>query len=252
MDKLKKNLFMLCCVLCLASCTTMTPYEPVETDPLQAYNRNMFYFNQGFDKAFLVPLAALYNEITPWPLREGVSNFFNNLGEVPTIINSLLQGSLGNAGTSSGRLLINSTLGILGLFDVATELGLEQNHQDFGLTLAHWGYHQSAYFIIPFLGPSTIRDILSLPVNTYMTVNPYISDEPVRYALLATNIIQRRASLLAIEEVRKLAAFDPYVFQRDAYLQRRDLRIQGGEGESDPYVDSVASLAPSLKILAIG
>jgi len=201
------------------------------SDPWQGYNRAMFTFNDTVDRYFLKPVAKGYKFVTPDPLEKGVSNVFSNIGEVPSAVNGLLQGNVKSAGKSVGRLLVNTTIGVGGLFDVAKHMNLpDDDSEDFGQTLAVWGVGQGPYVVLPFLGPSTLRDAFGKPVDWYTDPITYIEHEPTRYSVLAASIVDKRASLLDLE---KNITGDRYVFIRDVYLQRRDYLINNGEVEDD-------------------
>lgn len=200
--------------------------QPVD-DPFETYNRFMFSFNRFFDKFIVKPVAEVYSAILPNPAKKGVSNFFSNLDMVPTIANDIMQLRLYDTLSDTWRLFFNSTLGIGGLFDVATPMGLPLHEEDFGLTLARWGYTDSAYFVFPFLGPRTVRDALGVPVYfMYTSVYPYIHPATTRNALLITYAISKRSDLLSLEGVAEQIAFDRYTFERNVYLQRRAYQIQ--------------------------
>ena len=199
----------------------------LNNDPYENYNRHAFKLNQTLDKIFFKPIATVYKTILPWPITKGISNFFSNLEQVPTIINDLLQGEFYDATSDTWRLLINSTIGVAGFIDVATRIGLPDHHQDFGLTLAKWGYTSSAYLVVPILGPRTIRDTISWGMDYgVFSVYPYINDVPWRNGLIYGSFINARAQLLDFDQAIKQASFDPYVFQRNAYLQRRNYLIR--------------------------
>lgn len=201
--------------------------EDASNDPYENYNRHAFKLNQTLDKVFFKPIATVYKTVLPWPVTKGISNFFSNLEQVPTIINDLLQADFYDATADTWRLLINSTVGIGGFIDVASHINLPAHSQDFGLTLAKWGYQSSAYFVVPILGPRTVRDAISWPVNYgIFSVYPYINDVSWRNGLSAGSFINARAQLLDFEQAIKQASFDPYVFQRNAYLQRRNYLIK--------------------------
>ncbi len=207
-------------------------------DPYENFNRHTYRMNDTLDRAILKPVATVYTKVLPHPLRQGVGNFFDNLAQIPTIINDLLQAKLKYTVSDSMRLILNSTIGIGGLFDVATHMGIAPHSEDLGLTLAQWGYHSSAYFIIPLLGPSTLRDAGGMVPNYYFfTVYPHINIIP-RYALLALNGIDTRAQFLDYDNTLQMAAVDPYAFQRDAYLQHRAFLIaqNSGVAQKDTYV----------------
>jgi phospholipid-binding lipoprotein MlaA len=137
-------------------------YNP--NDPYEDYNRHAYKMNKKLDQVIFRPAASLYKAATPTPLRKGINNFFSNLSQIPTVINDVLQGNLPRAGTDVARFAVNTTIGLCGFIDIATCMGLEKNPQDFGLTLAKWGYHCSNYVILPILGPSTVRDTINWPI----------------------------------------------------------------------------------------
>ena len=196
-------------------------------DPLEKFNRAMFTFNDKLDFYLIKPVAQLYNAIMPKPLNQGVHNFFNNLGEVPTIVNDLLQFNFYQMTKDMCRLGINSTMGIGGLFDMATRMHLPYFQNDFGLTLAAWGYKDSSYLVLPFLGPNTIRDGLGTTLDYFeFTVYPYVEPQSRRYQLLGLYTIDHRANLLQFEPVMEEAAIDKYVFMRNAYMQHRAFQIE--------------------------
>ncbi len=239
---MKKVLSLAVVSLLLSGCaTTNRPYDPA--DPYQNFNRASYAFNEHIDNYVLEPVANVYSKIMPWPAKDGVTNFFNNINEIPTIFNDLLQGNFYQATSDTWRLAVNSTLGIGGLFDVASHMSLQKNNEDFGLTLAKWGYTNSNYLVLPFLGPSTVRDTLGLPVNYVISIYPYIETN-TGFALYATDVVNRRSNLLPYDSVLK-QAFDPYVFVRDAYLQRRNKQItQNNTGH--PRNDRVATMQTGM------
>jgi phospholipid-binding lipoprotein MlaA len=178
----------------------------------------------------------------PKPLSKGLSNVFYNIDMIPTIINDVLQFNFYQATSDTWRFAINSTLGIAGFFDVATDMGLEPNKEDFGLTLAQWGWTHSNYLVLPILGPGTVRDQFAWPINTYMTIYPYIQNDNLRYGLYAGNIIVKRAELLRYENVLQEAALDRYTFVRDAYFQRRAYLIERNKQLGNPYIEKNINL----------
>lgn len=220
--------------LCM-TCQLQAAMNP--KDPIEPFNRAMFSFNDFLDRLILKPVATVYNQIVPKPLAKGISNMFSNVDLIPTIINDLLQLNIYQAASDSWRFGINSTVGLLGFFDVACQIGLEPNSEDLGLTLAHWGYTRSTYIVLPFLGPTTFRDAIAWPVNyQYMTIYPYIQPTSVRYRIFALGLIVKRADLLRFESVMQQAAIDKYVFVRDAYMQRRNYLIERNRQLGDPYI----------------
>ncbi|GAB2879389.1 VacJ family lipoprotein [Microbulbifer echini] len=209
-------------------------------DPWEGFNRAIFSFNDGADRYVLKPAAVSYRQITPIFMQQGVSNFFSNLGEVSNTFNGVLQGNLGQAGNDAGRLLINTTIGIAGLFDVAKHMGLERGDgEDFGQTLAVWGVPSGPYLVLPLLGPSTVRDTPARVVDYYTNPLSYVDHDATRYTLKATDIIQSRASLLKAES---LLQGDRYVLLRDAYLQRRDFLIVNGEVDVDTETEAAEAI----------
>ncbi|MBX2809445.1 MAG: VacJ family lipoprotein [Cellvibrionaceae bacterium] len=200
-------------------------------DPYEGFNRTMFAFNEGLDTYLLKPATKGYQWITPDFAEKGVSNFFSNLFEIRSLINAGLQGKGRQSLTYTGRFLLNSTLGVFGLFDVASAMGLKKlDGEDFGQTLATWGVGSGAYLVLPFLGPSTLRDGFSLPVDAMADPVNYVDHDRTRYSLMAGRLIDTRASLLSAEQ---LITGDRYVFLRDVYLQRRDYLINDGELDDD-------------------
>ncbi len=208
------------------------PIKPNSIDPYENYNRHAYKMNKKLDQLIFKPVATLYKNVTPSPLRKGVNNFFSNLSQIPTVINDILQANFPRAGRDLARFAINSTIGLGGFIDIATCAGIEKNPQDFGLTLGRWGYTSSNYFVLPILGPSTIRDTINWPIYYEMTIYPFIPDDALRNALLGLNFIDARTQLLDLDPVIE-QSFDPYVFERDAYLQRRNYLIRKNLGLSD-------------------
>lgn len=204
------------------------PEQPTYSkDPLQGFNRAMFSFNDKLDILVMKPIARFYNAVTPKPLNQGIHNFFNNLGELPIIVNDILQFNFFQTTSDMWRLGINSTLGIGGLIDIASRMGIPYYANDFGLTLAHWGYTDSTYLVLPFFGPNTIRDGIGIPVDYYgFSVYPRIYPKSRRYQLYALNVVDRRAQLLQFQPVFEEVAIDKYVFTRNAYMQHRTFQIE--------------------------
>lgn len=205
-------------------------------DPLEPLNRVTFQFNELLDRFILKPVAVVYNTIMPKPLAKGVSNFFDNFYTPATIVNDLLQGNIYQFASDSWRFGFNTTIGVLGFFDVASSIGLEPNSEDVGLTFAHWGYKKSAYLVIPLFGPSTIRDGVGLLGYYYLTPYAYIDDVKTRYSIYAVDITSRRANLLHYQGVLDQAAIDKYTFMRNAYLQRRAYQMERNLELGNPYL----------------
>ncbi len=200
-------------------------------DKLEPLNRKVFAFNDTMDRWLLKPVAKGYRAIVPGPVKSGVGNFFDNLGEVSNIVNSGLQWKWGNAAHSTGRLLMNSTVGVLGVFDVATLAGLEEKEpESFGQTLGQWGVPRGSYLVLPFLGPSTIRGGVSLPAEWVLTPHLHLDDEGARWAATSLDFLHTRYELLDAEE---FASGDRYIFIREAYLQRLNYKENDGQVEDD-------------------
>ncbi|MBK9392396.1 MAG: VacJ family lipoprotein [Uliginosibacterium sp.] len=196
-------------------------------DPLEPLNRKVFAFNDALDTYALQPVAKGYVAATPLPVRSGIGNFFSNLDDVWTGINNLLQGKVGRAGSDVGRLLINSTVGIFGLFDVASELGLEKHDEDLGQTLGVWGVGPGPYLVLPLLGSTTLRDTANF-ASTYVDPVPRIERVATRNTLRAVKLVDTRAQLLNAGRALDEAAIDKYAFMRDFYLKRRQSQIFDG------------------------
>src|SRR5574338_850309 len=220
------------CVLLLGGCATSSTANP--EDPLEGYNRAMFSFNEAVDKAVMKPLAEGYNYVTPKPVKMGIGNFFGNVGDVWISVNNLLQGKVQDALSDAGRFLVNTTLGMAGLFDVASEMGLEKHDEDFGQTLGKWGVGEGGYFIVPILGPKTIRDALALPVDFKGNPVAYLKDDESRYLLLGLEMIHRRYTLLGSEKTLEEGTLDKYAYVRDYYLQQRRYKVFDGKPPKRP------------------
>ncbi|PJE78565.1 putative phospholipid-binding lipoprotein MlaA [invertebrate metagenome] len=199
-------------------------------DPLENMNRAVFTFNDWVDSYTLKPIARGYDAITPQPMQIMVTNVFSNLGEVRNTLNALLQLEGKKAGISVSRLLVNSTLGFFGLFDVASSMGLNKKYNDFGITLAKWGTPSGPYLVLPFLGPRTVRSGIGLVPDSYSNPVNYVEPERDRWIIRGVNMTNTRAGLLNAED---LIMGDRYRFIRDAYLQRREYMITGKPPEDD-------------------
>lgn len=195
-------------------------------DRFESFNRATFSFNMTLDKWFLRPVAVGYTTLAPQPVETAVGNFFSNVREVKNVINDVLQWKWKQAANDTGRFAINSTIGIVGLFDVASKAGLpESDGEDFGQTLATWGVPEGPYLVLPFLGPYTVTSATGLPLDWYVNPLSDLDSKTAIYALLTVDLIHTRAELLAAEE---LISGDKYIFVRDAYLQRRNYLIKDG------------------------
>ncbi|MEM7612021.1 MAG: VacJ family lipoprotein [Pseudomonadota bacterium] len=215
----------------LNGCASNPPTEPTK-DPWEGFNRGVTSFNNGADKVLIKPLAKGYRFVTPDLVERGVSNVFSNLGYPAVAFNNLLQGKGKTALADTGRFLINSTIGVAGIFDVASTMGLEENNEGFGQTLATWGVPSGPYLVLPFLGPSTLRGAFGLPVDQALDMRNYLNNTGLEDKLLVLQIISIRAGLLPLDEQIE-AANDPYIFVREAYLQRQNFLIYDGEPPED-------------------
>lgn len=197
-------------------------------DPIEGFNRAMFAFNEGLDKAIIKPVAQGYDAVLPTPVRTGVTNFFGNIADLFIGVNNLLQGKPDQAVSDLGRVLINSTVGILGLFDVASEAGLEKHEEDFGQTFGRWGVATGAYVVLPFFGSRTVRDTAGLVLDVAADPVANVDHVATRNALLVLRVVDTRADLLPADKVIEEAALDKYTYIRDGYLQRRRSLVHDG------------------------
>ncbi len=217
--------------------------KPRNDDPWERWNRKTFAFNQTMDKAVIRPVAVTYRRLTTNNMRRVVNNFFANVRMPITIANDLLQGSPRQAGRNAGRFLINTTLGFLGLFDPASKLNLPPDETDFGVTLAHWGVPEGPYLVLPFVGPTTARDVWRLPVDSYFfdPVAHYGRQHDFRYEAEQVPslfyLVTLRSSAIDAEGLLD-GVYDPYIFYRDAYRQRRLYDIYAG----NPPLEAIQEL----------
>lgn len=238
-------LSVLLLALALSGCASTPPgADSNPRDPYQSFNRKVYHFNERTDNYVLRPVAQGYTDVTPDFIRTGIRNFFSNLGDVGVVIQDLLQGKPGQGAGDAGRLVMNTTVGLFGLLDVATVAGLEKHSEDFGQTLAVWGWKDSSYLVLPLLGASTVRDgvgkVAALPwggtgwgkAPAILSDNPAVANMNTSswtiYEIYAAQLIDLRASLLGATNVLEEAALDKYAFTRDAYLQRRRNLIYDG------------------------
>lgn len=226
MTTLGKPLLALSAALLLAGCANNG--DP--RDPLEPFNRGVHSFNEGLDRVALKPLATGYQAITPQPVQNSVRNFYSNLDDVTVLANSLLQFKLEQASSDFLRVVFNTSFGLFGLLDVATEMGLRKHNEDFGQTLGHWGVASGPYLVLPFFGPSSFRDGVGLAVDSVSTDLVYeIDDVPTRNATVALRVVSRRADLLDAKDAIEEAALDGYEFTRDFYLERRKALVLDGQ-----------------------
>lgn len=215
-------------------------------DPFERANRAIFGFNEALDSAVLTPVAKGYQAAVPELVRSGVSNFFGNFGDGWSAINNLLQGKGEAAGTMTMRVAANTLFGIGGIFDVASDLGMERSTEDFGQTLGRWGMPGGPYIVWPLLGPSTARDTLGRPLDLAWSHALVINDAGVNLSLSALNLIDTRASLLSASRVVDGIALDKYTFIRDAYIARRRNLVYDGNPPELPDDDEPASPPPAV------
>ncbi len=231
-----KGLLLLLTVL-LTACASIQQTERVaKIDPFERVNRAVFSFNETADEYVIKPVAEAYKFVLPEFVRTGVTNFFSNINDVLIAANNLLQGKPSNAASDIGRFLVNSTIGILGLFDVATDMGLDKNREDFGQTLGVWGVADGPYMVLPFFGASNARDTVGLVVDieTDFMLNTNKLDSDEKLAVNGLRVVNRRADLLDAGQLLEDAAFDKYSFVRDGYIQRRRNQVYDGEPPPSP------------------
>ncbi|NKB81705.1 MAG: VacJ family lipoprotein [Nitrospirales bacterium] len=232
--------------------TTGSSQDP--HDSLESINRPLHNFNDYIDDKLMEPVVHTYIEYTPKPVRGGVSNFFDNIGEINVLLNNFLQGKGKQGLSDTGRFLVNSTVGVLGIFDVATSLGLEKHDEDFGQTLGVWGSEEGPYLTLPFYGPTTTRGIPDLAVSTLTNpifyLNLPILAAGVTFAapMMALSMIDKRARLDKGIHFRDEVALDTYVFTREAYLQRRQYLVYDGDPPQEEFLAEAEDLLDELEV----
>lgn len=232
--KLLMRCVLLAVLVGLQACATVT--NPDRRDPLESLNRTMFGFNDTLDAVVVKPVATVYKGVTPNWFRAGVSNFFSNIDDVWSVVNNTLQGRGSDALDNAKRVAINSTVGLLGTFDIASRIDIERHPSGFGLTLGRWGVSPGPFVVLPLLGPSTLRDVVALPVDHQGNLVTYVQDEPTRTGATVLNLVNLRATYLQAGDVVDGAALDKYSFMREAYLQRQRNQVYDGNppDEEDP------------------
>ncbi len=234
----------------LQACAAVAYKDP--RDPMESWNRSVFNFNDSVDRAVVKPVATAYQQGLPHWVRTGVGNFFTNLDDVWSMINNALQLRGRYTADSFGRVMVNSTMGLGGLLDVATEMGMERRSANFGLTLGTWGVGPGPFVVLPLLGSSTLRDALALPIDRQGNPLNSLEDVPTRNALTVLNVIDLRASYLKAGDVIDGAALDKYSFTRDAFLQRRRNQVYDGnppdEDSTSDYSEPIQSNAAALPV----
>jgi phospholipid-binding lipoprotein MlaA len=213
--------------LMMAGCATGPDRKP--EDPFEPANRVIFKFNDKLDRTIAQPVARGYQKVTPQPLREAISSFFSNIGDVGSLANSLLQLKITEATETLMRIVMNSTFGVGGMFDVATMAGLSKHPEDFGLTLGRYGVPAGPYLVLPVFGPSSVRDGIGMGVDVKFNLLNYI-EPSVRNPMYITQFVSARSDMLGATDLLQQAALDPYSFVRDAFRQQRESRIRGVSG----------------------
>ncbi len=240
----------------LSGCATVPSDSGTDPrDPIESFNRQVFEFNDVVDRAVLKPVAQAYKFVLPEPVRDCISNIFSNFREPSNAVNNLLQGKPIDAASDTCRFVVNSTIGLLGCFDPARQMGLEKHSEDFGQTLGRWGIGSGPYLVVPILGPSSLRDAIGIyGAEPYLDPNFYINNIRVRNAILGTRVVDQRAQLLQADDLISGAALDKYRFIRDGYLQRRQNQVYdgnppraAGEADAKPPTGGPPGADPSVK-----
>lgn len=211
--------------------------RPVKADPLEGFNRGVFAFNEVVDQAVLKPLAIAYKTALPSPVRTGVDNVFGNVGDAWSVVNHLLQGKAKSALEMTVRVTTNTVFGIGGLFDLASDAGLERQSEDFGQTLGRWGLGAGPYLVLPFYGASSLRDAAGLPLDLKASLPGLVHDGAYRWGLTTLELVHQRADLLAATNLLDQVALDKYSFVRDSYLARRRNQVFDGNPPEEPDDD---------------
>jgi phospholipid-binding lipoprotein MlaA len=230
----------LCALLLIAAAGCATTGERDPRDPFEGFNRGVYRFNETLDDAIARPVATAYTKVVPSGIRDRVRNFFGNLADPLIGVNNFLQGKFEEGVGDWARFAFNSTIGLLGIHDVATDMGLEKHNEDFGQTFGRWGMGPGPYLVLPILGSSTLRDGIGTGLDIYTDPLTEVRPYHLEYSLIALRLTQTRADLLDASRILEEAALDKYIFQRDAYLQRRRSLIYDGRPprEEEPKDDS--------------
>lgn len=218
---------LILCTLFATGCATM-PAGVDNSDPIEPFNREVYSVNDALDKHIMKPVADAYLKVTPKPVQTSIANFYNNVTYPNVVINEFLQGKFKLGFSDAGRFIINSTVGILGLFDPASHIGLDYHQEDVGQSLAVWGVHQGPYLVVPLVGPYTTRNTPNLIISTLTNVIYYVATPYVSIPLGVLGLINNRAQVSSSVNLVNQAALDPYVFVREGYLQRREYLIYDG------------------------
>ena len=215
------------CMTFLSACATTGGLD--ERDPWEGFNRGVYTFNETMDNILFEPIGKVYDFITPDVLDSGITNFFRNIAQVPVIANNILQFKFDQAVNDTVRLFLNSTIGLLGFFDISTEAGLASSKADFGQTLAHWGVSSGPYLVMPFFGPGTIRHAAGYAVDGALNPVFYLDNDLTKAGLLSLNFVDVKSDLLSAVDLLEEAALDKYEFTKNAYFEKRNNKINGGE-----------------------
>lgn len=224
---MKSAVVVLAGVLSLSGCASFRTAAP--GDPIEPINRGIYSFNNTFDHYLFKPIAKSYDAVVPGPIKTGVSNVFQNLADAQSLVSDALQLKGQKFGDDLGRVMLNTTFGIGGLFDLATPMGIERGNEDFGQTLGYWGLGSGPYLVVPFLGPSSLRDAVGRYGDSQINPLSYVSSVPVRNSLTGLSVVDARVGLFPAEELMNQAALDRYTFLRSAYLQRRQSLVLDGK-----------------------
>ncbi len=241
----KRPATWVCALLALVlvqGCATAPGGNP--SDPFESFNRSVFSFNDGMDRAVIKPVATVYRDVTPSPIRIGVTNFFGNLQDAWSVVNNALQGKGEQAGDSLGRVMINTVFGLGGLLDMAGEAKIPKHTEDFGQTLGVWGVPAGPYLVLPVLGSSTVRDSAALIVDRQADAVSSLNNAPARNALQLTRAVNLRANFLGAGNLLDEAALDKYTFAREIHLQRRRSLIGRNPNEKEERFDLPEATAP--------
>lgn len=218
---------------------------PIKQDPLEPLNRGIYKVNKVADKLFINPTAMIYKASVPPPFQSSIKNLFFNAGEIPTMVNDILQGKPKQFVNDLGRFVINTTLGIGGVFDIASEMGLKKHREDFGQTLAKWGYKESSYLVLPIIGPSTIRDTIGMVGNYFVSPPKYMKPK-YRNAYFGTLLVSTKAEIAGKQQLVESAGVDEYTLVRASYLQTREYDSRGGDNTNTPTSSSGSSNSDML------
>jgi phospholipid-binding lipoprotein MlaA len=240
MNKVMRSWRCLCAVTALMLLQACASVKSADVrDPWEPMNRSIYHFNDAVDTVAIRPVAQMYVHVVPSLVRTGLHNVVGNLGDVWSMANSAMQLKGQHAAETFMRVAVNTVLGLGGVLDLATEMRLERHKEDFGQTLGHWGFKPGPYVVLPILGPSTLRDSLSLPVDFQGDPRRQIGDQAARTGLAVVRVLDVRANLLKTVDAVKEASLDPYSFVRDAYLQKRENDVHDGNPPSNfDYNDS--------------